>query len=241
MPKSFYQNETDIPADQKGAYVSKNGRWELTDLDSDHPTIANKTELETTQRSLKGQITTLTNQANDLQQKLTIAETKNLPQGMVAVAPEIKELGEAAKQAEIDKDEMPTLKTAKADLEKEINSLKGEKVFDEAADALGWKRAEFKRLAKDLNIVAEDVKDGDETVKKFFVAGKDSDNKETKIELPEDENFKPFLSVLENGGGKPYPYQKPTGGGSGDQRNPVDATMAKYAPPASASITQANN
>ncbi len=49
MPKTFYTNESDIPDNLKGAYEAKNGRYELTKLDDDHPTIVTNKSLTTDQ------------------------------------------------------------------------------------------------------------------------------------------------------------------------------------------------
>lgn len=130
MLKTFYENETDIPENLKGAYIAQNGRYELDTLSNDHPVVTTKKSLEESNRTLK-------TQNSDLLQDKTRLESSALPEGKVAVEPEIEKLGQAAKTAGLKISEIPTLKTKSDDLQKQVNRLTGEKQFREVLDAEG--------------------------------------------------------------------------------------------------------
>jgi hypothetical protein len=179
MPRTFYTNETDIPADQKGAYTQKNGRWELTDLDDEHPVVVAKKSLETTQ-------TTLKTANSDLQQKLTIAETKVLGDGMVAVAPEVKELGETAQNLGLKKTDIPSLKTRAEAAETKLTQKEKSELDERVAAAAGKNPNAWKEhaTANGLTYKEKTEKDekGSETVS-FVVVTKGDDNKEVETPL----------------------------------------------------------
>ena len=179
MPKSFYLDATDIPDNQRGAYASKNGRWELTELDTDHPTIATKTELETTQRGLKSQIATLTTQAADLQQKLTISQTRALPEGQVAVTPEVKTLGESIQTLGIKPGELTGLKSRAEAAETKLNEISFSQTVNEAAKSINRNSKGVETLLKANGLqleIKEETVDGKPT-KKFYATGGAGDDK----------------------------------------------------------------
>lgn len=180
MPKTFYLTRDEIPNDQAGCYEAGNGRWELTKLDDDHPVVVTKKELETTQGNLKTQIQTL-------RQEKAIIENKSLPEGMVAAALEVKELGEAAQSAGLTKKEIPTLKTRADQAEAKLKERDELDLINRIADETGRNRIAFAEHVKANNLKFEtetESLDG-ENVSSLFVITTDNEGKEGKISLSE--------------------------------------------------------
>ncbi len=120
-----------------------------------------------------------------------------IPTGQKLVAEDVAELGEAAKEAGLVAGEMPTLKTAKADLQSEIDGLKGEKVIDEVAKTYGFNNR-FVLAAKDKNLkfekTTEKIDEKDTDV--WQVLG--ADNTKIKVDdfLKTDGYFKEFADTF---------------------------------------------
>jgi hypothetical protein len=161
-----------------------------------------------------------------------------IPAGQRLVAEDVAELGEAAKAAEISKDEMPTLKTAKADLQSKIDAFEGEKVIAEVVGAENLNEL-FKRDAREKGLKFEKqttTVDG-KAVDTWFVKGEADAKTKVSDFLQSDEFFKVGnYATSGDGKGLPYPHQTPDRGNVGATINPVDALMAKYSPPASAAV-----
>ncbi|HRH45814.1 MAG TPA: hypothetical protein PKY82_29500 [Pyrinomonadaceae bacterium] len=180
MPKSFYLNESDIPADQKGCYENKNGRWQLTNLESDHPVIATKTSLETTNAQLKTTNDSLTVQVTNLEREKIELSTKSVPHGYRAVPKEVAELGETAKAEGFSKEELPQVKTKLTDLETKEIARADREIKTRALKAVGVTDVDgfFELKRSDaLKIEAETV-DGKE---KFYVVEETNGVKEKKV------------------------------------------------------------
>lgn len=234
MPKTFYTNETDIPADQKGAYVNKNGRWELSELDAEHPTIIAKTGLETTQKTLRSEIKTLTDQAGELQQKLTVAESKVLSDGMVAVPPAVKELGEAAQVAGLKKTdiaEVSTLKTKVTDYEtRDAQNAKKQNAIT-VLKSIGAKNPEaFFDIKASDNVDFETEGEG-ESAKHFMVKtvnGTPTRTELTKESFMKDESFKSAIpAMFADGEGGNFWAQGQESGKSGTSKTVFDEIEAE--------------
>lgn len=163
----------------------------------------------------------------------------NIPNGQKLVADDVAELGEAALDAKISKDEMPTLKTAAADLQSKIDAYEGEKVIGEVAQSLGFNNR-FILAAKDKGLkfekTTEKVDGKDVGVWNVVGAG----DAKTKVDefLKTDGYFKEFAPTFtdDKTSGFQYPHQTSDRGNAGAATNPVDAQMAKYSPPASAAV-----
>lgn len=189
MLKTFYDNETEIPENLKGAYESKNGRHELRDLEKEHPVLLKNKEL-------LGKNSTLTTENQRLNSDVTGLESKSLPDGKVAVDPEIERLGNAAKAANLKPADIGTLKTQAETLKASFAEREKADKQGLIADAMGWKRSEFSKYVKDLEIAeTEEEKDG-QKVKSFFVVSKDSEGKETRTKLEEHADVKPLIPIL---------------------------------------------
>lgn len=136
----------------------------------------------------------------------------NIPAGQKLVSDEVAELGEAAKTAEIGKDEMPTLKTAKADLQKQIDDAANEKTIAEVAKATGRDVESLKEhvAAKGLKFeTKEETVDGKNVVK--FIAVRQDGDAEVKTDATEYfEKTASHVKLAESEqSGFQYPRQKP--------------------------------
>lgn len=178
MLKTFYANESEIPENLKAAYVAKNGRWELDDLANDHPVVVTKADLETNNKELKKLNTSLN------QEKARL-ESSSLPEGKVAVDPEVEKLGQAAKAANLKAADIPTLATKAEDLQKQIDASTREKTITDVASSLGY-NDKFVELAKDKNLSFEKAteKVGDKDTDVFYVVS-EADGKTTKTKVDE--------------------------------------------------------
>jgi hypothetical protein len=137
MPKTFYANESDIPENLKGAYEAKNGRWELTKLDDDHPVLVTNKSLNSEQTRLKGQITTLTTEKDTAEREREEARNKAIPHGFRAVPKEVAELGESVKATGLKSDEIANLKTKVDEYEKEKTESEKKALKVKALEAAG--------------------------------------------------------------------------------------------------------
>lgn len=218
MLKNYYASEEEIPEGLKSAYIAKNGRYELDILDTTHPAIVAKNEIETKYSTVKSE-----NQEN--LNKLARLEGNSLPQGKVAVDPEIETLGNAAKQCDLSADQIPALKTKSDDLESKIESIKSEAVTAKAVAAIGLNPNKFLKLKGERNLSIEtvaDEKDGE----KFFVVSKDDKGVESKKDLDEflktDDFFGTFYGDLKlSDDGKQWVEQE-SGTGGNPARNVYD-------------------
>lgn len=189
MLKPFYANETDIPENLKAAYIAKNGRYELDELDKEHPVLAKNKEL-------LSKNSTLTTENQRLNSEVTRLESAGLPEGKVAVEPDIEKLGTAAKAANLKVSEISTLKTEADTLRTQLTNSQKESKLDAIADALGFKRAEFKKLAANLDITETTEGEGEKKVTKYLVKGKDGGGADITTDLSEHGDIKPFLGSL---------------------------------------------
>lgn len=104
-----------------------------------------------------------------------------IPSGQKLVAEDVAELGEAAKAAELTKDEMPTLKTAKADLQGKIDTFEGEKVIGEIALAKNLNNR-WQVMAKDKNLKFEKTTEKVDGKDAFDYVVLNADGTKTKVE-----------------------------------------------------------
>jgi hypothetical protein len=180
MPRSFYANESEIPADQKGCYEAKNGRWELTKLDESHPVIVVKTSLETTNTQLKTTNDSLTAQIGNLEREKTEISSKSVPHGYRAVKKEVAELGEAAVAEGLTADSVKTLKTENETLKTEKTSQSERELKTKALKAAGINDVDgfFELKASDNLKLETEMVDGKE---KFFVVTETNGVKEKKV------------------------------------------------------------
>ncbi len=159
---------------------------------------------------LLGKNSTLTYKVEELDSTVTeLKKSSKIPAGQKIVAENVAELGEAALAAGLVKDEMPTLKSSKDDLQKKIDGYENEKVVSEVAAANGFNNR-FVLAAKDKGLKFE------KSIEK--VDGKDidvwnilgADNSKTKVKdfLESDAYFKEFADTFTDAGtGKAYPPQ----------------------------------
>lgn len=206
MPKllPFYPSEDKVPDNLKGAYTkaADSDKYVLIELDDEVPVVKTKLSLESTQKTLKEDL----RKAED---KATRLETKQLPQGKVAVDPEIEELGTAAKTAGLTVTEIPTLKTKADDLQKQIDETNDEKAIQTVAEAYELNE-KFVELAKDKKLKFEKKTEKDDEKKDVDVwyVLKTTDGKTESQKVPEflekDSFFSKFadtFSISDEGGG----------------------------------------
>lgn len=198
MLKPFYQNEADIPENVKGAYVVKNGRYELDELDAEHPVILKNKEL-------LEKNSTVTKENQRLNGDVAKLESKALPEGKIAV----------------DKTEYESLKTDAETAKTEAESYKALGPIDEIkpkVEGYDQLKTETKRAIRDKALLAAgvsdldrarkfksydeleieaEIKDGKEI---FHRVVKDDQGKESKIvfddELLKSDGFKDDLGSL---------------------------------------------
>jgi len=108
-----------------------------------------------------------------------------LPASHKIVPDDVAELGEAAKEAGLVKDELPTLKTAKEDLQSKLDSIGEQTLREQAAKSVGKRFENFDdhATAKNLKFSKKTEKDGDKGVDYFVVIGKDAEGKDTETKL----------------------------------------------------------
>jgi hypothetical protein len=208
MPKTFYANETDIPENLKGAYEAKNGRWELTKLDDDHPVLATNKSLNTEQGRLKGQITTLTTEKETAERERDDARNKSVPHGFRAVPKEVAELGEAVKAVGLKSEEVADLKTKVDEYEKEKTDRAKKALKTKAAAAAGITNTDLF-----FNLKATDGLEFEEVDGKFLVIEGDKKAAFDAEYLKKSEVFSPVLDKLTTVKQKQTPFPE-TGGSS---------------------------
>lgn len=186
--KTYYSAEADIPENLKGAYVKKNGRYELDNLSDDHPTIETKKSLETTQSELKATI-------GEQKQQIARLESGSLPDGKVAVEPEIEKLGLAAKKAELKPADIPTLKTKADELQTKLDSTLTGLVLTDAAEAKGFNHR-FKKMFAEKGVKLEKTGEGEKT--DFEVVNADGTKQKLDEFLEKDEYFKDFADTFKS-------------------------------------------
>lgn len=227
MPRTFYANESEVPENMKGCYEAKNGRWELTNLDNDHPVIVTKKGLETTNSTLKTENESLNVKVGNLEREKTELSGKSVPHGYRAVKKEVAEIGEIAVAEGLSVDSVKTLKTenegfkskelANADRELKTKALKAAGIND--IDGF------FELKASD-NLKIETEKIGNE--EKFYVVTETNGVKEKKVfdteYLKKTDGFKNSFESLvkKKEGGFSFSEQ----GGGGDNKNVYDKIRA---------------
>jgi hypothetical protein len=148
-------------------------------------------------KELLGNNKTLTSENQRLNNEVARLQSSALPEGKVAVDPEIEKFGNAVKNAGLKISEIPTLKTKADELQKQIDSFATEKDVDAVAEAKGY-NGKFKAMAKKQGLKFEKVTetvDG-KPVDKWFVVG--ADNAKTDVEnfLKTDSFFKEFADTF---------------------------------------------
>lgn len=166
--KAYYLKKDDIPAGLVDAYVERNGRWELEELEDDVPIVQTKKGLETTQTTLKEDL----RKANEAK---TRAEANQLPAGKIAVEPEIETLGNAAKAANLSATDLTNFKAKAEEQEGKVAELQGkldaneyEKTLASVAEDHGLNKR-FIELAKDKKLKFESRKEKGEDDKETTV------------------------------------------------------------------------
>jgi hypothetical protein len=227
MPKTFYANESDIPAEQKGCYEAKNGRWELTNLDNDHPVIVTKLGLETTNTELKTTNASLTAQVGNLEREKTELSGKSVPHGYRAVKKEVAELGEVAAAEGLSVDTVKTLKTENEGFKSKETERSDRELKTRALKAAGINDIDgFFELKASDNLKIETEKIGDE--EKFYVVTETNGVKEKKVfdtdYLKKTDGFKNSFESLvkKKEGGFSFSEQ----GGGSDNKNVYDKIRA---------------
>lgn len=193
MPlKTYYTAEADIPENLKGAYVARDGKWILDKLETDHPTIVALEEI-------KQKHSTLTTQNAELMQDKTRLEAGKLPDGKVAVDPEIEKLGNAAKSAGLKQTELSTLKSDYASLKDELEKDRRASRAEKAAKAAGL-NDKFALMAKDKGLDFEIAKEGegDDAKDVPYVLGEGG--AKTKVEdfIAKDDFFSRFADTFKD-------------------------------------------
>ncbi len=238
MPKlKQYLTETEITDDLKGAYTKNGERYQLNDLSDDHSLIVAQTEVNQKAEIRQIQITDLNTKLGNLERERDELKNKVTPNGYRTVTKQDAELLEAIKPLGLKADELAQMKTENAQFKHQAEARDRQNFLARVADTLKLNRDTFIPLAKDLNITAEkQFVDGKET--DVFYVGKDGDKRNLNKEyFEQSETFKPFLGVL-SAEEKKEGFKFGSEGGKNAVVNPVDMTMAKYSPPASAAIKQ---
>ncbi len=217
MPRTFYANESEIPENLKGAYELKNGRWELTKLDDDHPVIVVKKSLEKDNGELKTKTDSLTVQVGNLEREKTELSSKSVPHGYRAVKKEVAEIGEIAVAEGLTTESVKTLKTENDKLKTEKASQSDRELKTKALKAAGINDVDgfFELKASDnLKIEVETV-DGKE---KFFVVTEANGVKEKKVfdtdYLKNTDGFKNSFESLTKKKEEGFSFSEQGGGGN---------------------------
>jgi hypothetical protein len=168
MLKTTYAKKEDIPADIVGAYVEKNGRWELDDLSTDHPVVAKRDELLTKTSTQQGQITRLTNEKADLEKNVLPPGTKAVPEADAQLLDEYKGLGKPPK-------DLKAVVTEHATLKEQEQARAQDQMLEKAAKLAGYDNPEaFKAAARAQKVEVtfkEETVDG-KKVEKAYVGDK---------------------------------------------------------------------
>jgi len=203
MPKLkfFYPNKEAIPAGLVDAYEEKNGRWELIDLEDSHPLVQNKVSLEATQ-------TTLKEDARKANERAVRAEAKAMPDGKIAVDPEIETLGSAAKAANLSATDLTNFKAKAEEQEGKVAELQGkldavayERTLASVAEDHGLNN-KFLKLAKEKGLKFESRKekgdDGEEATVWDVLQEKDGKTEKQFVGdfLEKDEFFSEFADTF---------------------------------------------
>ena len=169
-----------------------------------------------------------------------------VPAGQELVTTKQAALGKAAEAAEIAEDELPTLKTAKADLQKQIDAIDEQKIRAEAATSVGKKFENFDdhATAKNLKFSKKTEKQGDKDVDYYVVLGKDNEGKDTETRISDYVKDKSLPDAKEDGGDRRYIGQESGNGGAALnefelERQRVRAEQKAKAPTDTASILAA--
>ncbi|HXG85095.1 MAG TPA: hypothetical protein VNI84_13830 [Pyrinomonadaceae bacterium] len=188
MLKPSYDSEDKIPDNLKGAYVAdSSGTWILDDLDKEHPILRKNSELQREKNTLSTQNTKLSNDK-------TLAESKSIPEGYVAVKAEDAPVIEKFRAAGVSLEELPQLKTKVEAFERERREAASLDYRKSISKKLGYDNADaFARLAERLDIVPE----GDADFVQFKNNKGEIEKKPLTKEFVESSDvFKPFLSSL---------------------------------------------
>lgn len=190
--------------------------------------IGEKRDLQTKYDNLVTSSGDLARQVNELTTQ--VASGGQVSADELAIVTALKGIKEKT-PAEIKKmiEEFPALKA-------QIDSFKMNQENDNIAKAMGWKPEVFSDLrpvlAKDLTFEITDVTEGDKTVKKVFVAGKDANGTDFKKEFseyakaaPNFTNHLPSLSATGESGGPDWVPQSQANGGGDAGLNPLDAKI----------------
>jgi hypothetical protein len=203
MPKIIFESDEKnlIPEHLQGEAKEVDGKFEL-----DAAPVLKKN------KELLGKNATLTTRAEEAEAAKEVAEAARdewkgkakIPDGQKVVPEDVAELGTAAKEAGLVKDEIPTLKTAKADIEAQLEAVKGERVVEEVAKA-NELNEKFVELAKDKGLKFEKKleKVDEKDVDVWYVVGeKDSKPENTKLDdfFEKDAFFSKFAGDFTNSG-----------------------------------------
>ena len=225
MLKSSYAKLEDIPAEQRGAYVLKDGKYVLDDLDAEHPVVIERNSLKTDVSAKQGQITKLTNDK-------TAAETRAIPDGHVAVPVADKQLLDAVKpfgEANVVKERLQKY----PDLEKKEQERARQEHLRGVEKAMGWKEGSLALVpnlpeleVRDLVENGQPVKDDRNETKKTVVAKIPGENntvteksfREVFDQTPALKAYEPLLVAQEQqqGGTELPPMGFGGGGGAED-------------------------
>lgn len=207
MLKTSYDKQDDIPENLRGAYIQKDNKWVLDDLDNSHPVVTKRDELLRDNTTLKSQNTRLQNDKASLEQNVLPAGHKAVPEADAELIEVVKPLGDKkAVTALID--EHKTLKAKDESVEhgksiKRALELAGFKATEENVEAV-------KAISASLGIkpeFKEETIDG-KKVEKPYVADKlFTDYVEATPAL------KALTSVLK-GGTAPNPVNTEAGAGN---------------------------
>lgn len=163
MPKIIFENnEKDlIPENLKNAAKElEDGTFELDAkgiLKKNKELLRDNASLEAKVETAESKAETAEARAKEWKSKANLADDKRI------VDADVAELGEAAKTAGVEIAEIPTLKTASVDLQKQIDSLKGEKTLQDVAGDLKLNKR-FVLAAQDKGWKFEKVGEGEEAV-----------------------------------------------------------------------------
>jgi hypothetical protein len=190
----IFDSKREIPDHLQSQAEEKDGKFELDGsgvINKNKELLADNSTLRQTNLDLTADKEAAEASAKDWKGKA------KLPAGHKVVSEDVAELGEAAKAAELQKDELPTLKTAKVDLQKQIDEFQGEKTLDEVAKANGY-NARFIKLAREKGLkfekATEKVNGTDTDVWNVL----DAEGKKSKVSdfVTTDDYFKDFAETF---------------------------------------------
>jgi hypothetical protein len=224
MLKPSYDSQEAIPEDKRGAYVQKDGKWTLDELDPAHPVLVNNRALKSEKETAQSEAATA---------KSELANANIIPRGHEAVPKteadllrKVKEHGGTADEIVAKLTEYPTLK-AEAQKQERRTFLE-----ENVATPLKWNLEALARVPNLPDIEMRDTVIEGKTIRMPHAKIKDGDAftyKPLRDFIAESADHKVFLPSLEVGQAAPGGTKVfgSTAGGGASKASIVDEFIKK--------------